>query len=74
MRSNRSKVTWLIMLRRWAVSVAATSTKASKLFIDAYNQHDIEKMLEKTSKDALRTAMITHFNQQTYARSRIKKP
>jgi hypothetical protein len=86
------KVTWLIVLIIWAVSVAATPTKQVELFIDAYNKHDIEKMLEKTSKevkwlyniddkllietdgkDALRTAMVTHFNQQTHARSRIKQ-
>ena len=44
------KVTWLIVLLSWAVCVAATPTKQVELFIDAYNQHDIEKMLEKTSE------------------------
>jgi hypothetical protein len=86
------KVAWLILLTSWAFSVAATPTKQIELFINAYNQHDIEKMLEKTSKDvkwlynihdkllietdgkdALRTAMIAHFKQQTHARSRIKQ-
>lgn len=44
------KVTWLIVLLSWPVCVTATPTKQVELFIDAYNQHDIEKMLEKTSE------------------------
>jgi|TARA_R110002096_G_scaffold56238_2_gene143792 hypothetical protein len=86
------KVTWLIVLISWTISVTATPTKQVELFIDAYNQHDIEKMLEETSenvkwlynindkllietdgKEALRTAMIAHFNQHTRARSQIKQ-
>jgi hypothetical protein len=86
------KLTWLIVVLSWAVSVAATPTKHVELFIDAYNQHDIEKMLEKTTedvkwlynindkllvetdgKDALRKAMVSHFNQQSNARSQIKQ-
>lgn len=86
------KVTWLIVLISWTVSVAATPTKQVELFIDAYNKHDVEKMLERTSeevkwlnnindkllletdgKDALRKAMVTHFNRQTHARSQMKQ-
>jgi len=86
------KVTWLIVLISWTIAATATPTKQVELFIDAYNQHDIEKMLKKTSedvkwlynindkllietdgKDALRTAMVAHFNQQTQARSQIKQ-
>jgi len=44
------KVTWLIVLISWTVSVAATPTKKVELFIDAYNKHGIEKMLERTSE------------------------
>jgi hypothetical protein len=86
------KATWLIVLISWTISVTATPTKQVELFINAYNQHDIEKMLKKTTedvkwlynindkllietdgKDALRTAMIAHFNQHTQARSQIKQ-
>lgn len=86
------KVTCLILLISCAAFVAAEPTKKVEQFIHAYNQHDIEKMLENTSeevkwlynindklmtetdgKDALRTAMITHFNQHTNARSQIKQ-
>jgi hypothetical protein len=86
------KVTWLIVLISWAASVAATPTKQIELFIDAYNKHDIEKMLQKTTKevkwlynindkllvetdgkDAMRVAMVAHFNQQTHARSQLKQ-
>jgi transcriptional regulator with GAF, ATPase, and Fis domain len=45
------KVTWLIVLISWTVSVAATPTKQVELFIDAYNKHDIEKMLERISEE-----------------------
>ena len=86
------KVICLIVLISWAVSVVATPAKQVELFIAAYNQHDIEKMLENTSdevkwlynindtllletdgKDALRTAMVSHFEQQKHARSKIKQ-
>lgn len=33
------------------VSVAATPTTQIERFIDAYNKHDIEQMLEKTSEE-----------------------
>lgn len=75
------KVTWLIVLISWTVSVAATPTKQVELFIDAHNKHDIEKMLERTSEEVKwlynindkLLAMVTHFNQQTHARSQIKQ-
>ena len=82
----------MIVLISWAVSVAATPTNQVELFIDAYNQHNIEEMLEKTTeevkwlynindkllletdgKDALRKAMVAHFNQQSNAHSQIKQ-
>ena len=47
---NTVKILCLIVLVSWAVSTAAASSKQVTLFIDAYNQHDIEKMLEKTSE------------------------
>ncbi|WP_339720846.1 nuclear transport factor 2 family protein [uncultured Paraglaciecola sp.] len=45
------KLTWLIVFISWTVSVAASPTKQVELFIAAYNQHDIEKMLEKTTQE-----------------------
>jgi hypothetical protein len=39
------------MLLSWTVCVTATPTEQVELFIDAYNQHDIEKMLEKTNEE-----------------------
>ena len=44
------KVSWLVVLMSCVGSVAATPTKQVELFIDAYNQHSIDKMLEKTSE------------------------
>jgi len=34
----------------WTVALAASPKKQVALFIEAYNQHNIEKMLEKTSE------------------------
>ena len=45
------KTIWLIVLTSWAVSIAAAPTTQVELFIDAYNQHDIDKMLAKTSEE-----------------------
>jgi hypothetical protein len=38
------------VLISWTVAVAASPKKQVELFIDAYNQHNIEKMLEKTNE------------------------
>lgn len=45
------KVILLILIIFTITSVAAKPAKHVKLFIDAYNQHDIDKMLEETTKD-----------------------
>ena len=55
------KVTWLIVLISWTISVTATPTK------------QVELLIETDGKEALRTAMIAHFNQHTRARSQIKQ-
>lgn len=45
------KITWLIVLISWSFSVAASPTTQVQGFIAAYNQHDIDKMLEKTAQE-----------------------
>lgn len=44
------KITCLIVLMSWTVSIMASPKKQVELFIEAYNQHNIEKMLENTSE------------------------
>jgi hypothetical protein len=45
------KAIWLLAFMNWAIpiDVAAKPSEQVKLFIDAYNEHDIENMLGKTS-------------------------
>lgn len=45
------KIIWLIVLISWATSIAAAPSAQVELFIEAYNQHDIDKMLDKTSEE-----------------------
>jgi hypothetical protein len=48
------------MLACWTFSIAATPIKTVELFVAAYNQHDIEKMLEKTTKEVKWLYNINH--------------
>lgn len=45
------KVTCLIVLISWTFSITAAPTENVEQFVDVYNQHDIEKMLERTSEE-----------------------